>query len=379
MELGIYVHIPFCLSKCYYCDFASYAQDQSHYQAYVEALIKEIRAQGESTQQALTIKTIFIGGGTPSVLPPILLGKILKALSETFHIARDAEYTIESNPGTLSLEKLKVMKGYGINRISMGAQACQNHLLKKIGRTHTVEDIKESYALCKKAGFNNINLDLMFGLPTQTLEDWKESLEEVVKLGPEHISAYSLIIEDGTPFGKMYDEGLLKEFDENIERSMYYYTRDYLRQAGYDQYEISNYAKAGKESRHNVNNWKTYPYIGTGLGAHSYYKGNRYHNTYDMNEYLENSSDLKKIQKDKEALDQKAQMEEYMFLGLRLSQGIEIEDFHKRFNRSIYDVYASQIKQHEKDKLLRQEDGRIYLTNYGQDLSNRVMSSFLID
>ncbi len=379
MDLGIYVHIPFCVSKCYYCDFASYVQEQSQYEAYVDALINEIRAHRESTPKPVTIKTIFIGGGTPSVLPPILLEKILVAINESFIIERDAEYTIESNPGTLSRAKLEVMKKYGINRISMGAQAYQNNLLKKIGRGHTRDDIIESYLLCRSLGFDNINLDLMFALPGQTLEEWKETLEKVTELGPEHISAYSLIVEDGTHFGDLYDKGRLEQPSEELERQMYSYAKEYLAKKGYGQYEISNFAKAGRESRHNINNWKTYPYIGIGLGAHSYYKGHRYSNTYSMQEYIKSSGGLGVIQREKEKLDYKAQVEEYIFLGLRLTQGIDIRDFKKRFNKSVFEIYGSQIKAHKQDGLLIEKDNYIWLTDYGQDVSNRVFSSFLLD
>ncbi len=379
MDFGVYVHIPFCVSKCHYCDFASSVQDQSQYEPYVNALIDEIRAHRSSTPDPLTIKTIFIGGGTPSVLPPILLEKILIALKENFTIAEDAEYTIESNPGTLSKEKLTVMREHGINRISMGAQAYQNNLLKRIGRTHTVGEIVDSYHLCRTAGFENINLDLMFALPTQTLDQWQETLEEVVKLGAEHISAYSLIVEEGTHFGDLYNKGELEVPDEDLERTMYTLAKDYLAKHGYNQYEISNFAKEGKGSLHNINNWRVYPYIGIGLGAHSYYNGYRYNNTYNMEEYMAHSKELNLIQKEKEFIDLKAQIEEFMFLGLRLTQGIEIEEFARRFNQSIEDVYAKELQQHKKDKLLEEADGFIRLTDYGQDISNTVFSSFLLD
>ncbi len=379
MEFGVYVHIPFCVSKCYYCDFASSVQDQSQYESYVNALISEIRAHRESMPKRLTIGTIFIGGGTPSVLPPILLEKILIALKESFAIAQDAEFTIESNPGTLSQKKLQVMKSYGVNRISMGAQAYQDNLLKKIGRGHTKDDIIESYNLCRSMGFDNVNLDLMFALPTQTLDQWKETLKEFVKLGPEHISAYSLIVEEETHFGDLYNKGKLEVPSVDLERDMYTLAKDYLREYGYEQYEISNFAKAGKASKHNVNNWKCHPYIGLGLGSHSYYNGYRYNNTYNMKEYIGHSQKLEDIQKNKELIDLKAQMEEYMFLGLRLTEGIEIGEFENRFKQSIFTVYGSQLKQHKKDGLLRESDGRIWLTDYGQDVSNIVFSSFLLD
>ena len=379
MELGMYVHIPFCRSKCYYCDFASSARDQSHYQPYVDALIKEMRAYRNMTIEPLTIKTLFIGGGTPSVLPPILLGKILRAINENFIIAKDAEYTMEANPGTLSVEKLEIMKAHGINRISMGAQTFQDHLLKEIGRAHTRDEIVQSYTLCRQMGFSNINLDLMFALPSQTLEDWKETLEVAVELGPEHISAYSLIIEEGTLFGDLYEQGKLEQPDEDLERLMYTFAKDYLGENGYQQYEISNFAKKDQASRHNINNWKAYPYIGLGLGSHSYYQGYRYHNTYHIESYIANSGNIKTIQEDREAIGVKAQMEEFMFLGLRLTKGIKVLDFQERFNQSIYTIYGNQISKHIADQLLIEADGRICLSDYGQDVSNRVMSSFLLD
>lgn len=377
MNIGIYVHIPFCLSKCYYCDFTSFINGKETYELYVDALIDEIKAHEASTREPLTVKTIFIGGGTPSVLPPILLEKIMKSLGEAFHIAEDVEYTIESNPGTLSVDKLRVMRDHGVNRISMGVQAYQNHLLKKIGRLHTRADFIDTYHLCRKLGFNNINLDLMFGLPDQTLEDWQETLSQITALGADHISAYSLIVEDGTPFGDMYDKGELQLVDEELERRMYHYGKEYLDQKGYSQYEISNFAKPSKASRHNIDCWKSRPYIGMGLGAHSYFQGHRYHNTYNMSEYLGSSSQLNQIQKNKEFINLKAQMEEYMFLGLRLTDGIGIEGFEERFNRSIWDVYGEQISSHKKQDLLIQKGGRIFLTPFGQDVSNIVFSSFL--
>lgn len=376
---GIYVHIPFCKSKCYYCDFLSDAHDETQYQAYVHALIEEIKAHGTSMNKPLTIQTLFIGGGTPSVLPPILLEKILKALTNHFNIADDAEWTIEANPGSLSKDQLEMMTKYGVNRISMGVQTFNNDLLKKIGRIHTEAEITESFTLCRDLGFHNINLDLMFGLPTQTLDQWRETLEKTVDLGPDHISAYSLIVEDGTPFGDLYEAGNLDQPDEDLERAMYDLAKEYLGAKGYQHYELSNFAKAGKASRHNINNWKVYPYIGIGLGAHSYYNKRRYHNTYNIDEYIKHSGNLKTIQKDVQQIDQKAQMEEFMFLGLRLTRGIKTRDFENRFNQSIFNVYGKQIKKHKKDKLLIEAEGRIFLTSYGQDVSNIVFSSFLLD
>jgi len=377
MDIGLYLHIPFCLSKCYYCDFTSYAHNEGSYEPYVEALMNEIKLYATNIGQSVSIKTIFIGGGTPSVLPPILLEKIMKNLNKLFDVDKNVEYTIESNPGTLSRNKLKVMKEYGVNRISMGVQAYQNNLLKKIGRAHTWDQVVESYELCRELGFHNMNLDLMFGLPDQTLANWQETLEQVKRLGPDHISTYSLIIEEDTPFGRLYDRGELEPLDEDLERQMYHFAKDYLNQNGYQQYEISNFAKPEKASQHNIDCWKVRPYIGMGLGAHSYFQESRYHNTDKMDEYIAGSMDLNKIQKDKEKINLKAQMEEYMFLGLRLTNGIAINEFQTRFNKSLEYVYGPQITKHKNSGLLIEKDGRIFLTSYGQDVSNIVFSSFL--
>lgn len=377
MDIGLYIHIPFCLSKCYYCDFTSYAHSKENYRPYIEALMNEIKVYGAKVGQSLVVKTIFIGGGTPSVLPPILLGKIMKSLKRSFYIDEHVEYTIESNPGTLSRDKLKVMKDHGVNRISIGVQAYQNHLLKRIGRAHTWDQVEESYGLCRELGFDNINLDLIFGLPGQTITNWQETLEQIKRLGPNHISTYSLIIEENTPFGRLYDNGKLDPIDEELERRMYHYAKDYLNQNGYEQYEISNFAKPGKASQHNIDCWKARPYIGMGLGAHSYFQGSRYHNTDKMSDYIANSGQLSKIQKNKEKINLKAQIEEYMFLGLRLTDGISMDDFEKKFKRHLEDVYGLQINKHKNNGLLKEKNGRIFLTTYGQDISNIVFSSFL--
>lgn len=377
MNIGIYVHIPFCLSKCHYCDFASYANLEYEYEVYIDALINEIKAYTQSIKEPIVAKTIFVGGGTPSVLPPFLLEKLLIALKQYLIFDQNIEYTLETNPGTLTLEKLDIIKKHGINRISIGLQAYQNNLLKKIGRIHTREQFIKNYELCKEAGFNNISVDLMFGLPGQSLQDWEETLLNVIKLEPEHISAYSLIVEEGTLFGDLYNKGKLELIDEDTERSMYHYAKTYLEENGYQQYEISNFAKKDKESKHNILYWRTLPYIGVGLGAHSYYKDTRYHNTYEMKEYLKNSNDLSEIQKNKEFIDPKTAMAEYMFLGLRLNSGVLDEDFKNKFGYSIMDIYGQQITRHIKEGLLKREKGKTTLTDFGQDVSNIVFSSFL--
>lgn len=377
MEIGIYVHIPFCVSKCYYCDFTSYANREHEYKTYVDALINEINSHAKKIKEPIIAKTIFIGGGTPSVLPPFLLEKIFIAIKETFIINDDTEYTIETNPGTLTYDKLLLMKDYGVNRISIGVQAYQDKLLKSIGRIHTFNQFLENYSLCKDIGFNNINVDLMFGLPSQTFKEWEETLIQISKLRPEHISAYSLIIEDGTPFGDLFNKGLMQELDEDIERKMYHYTKEYLASMGYQQYEISNFAKNDKSSKHNILYWKAKPYIGIGLGAHSYLEGERYNNTYDINKYIRESCNLNNIQENQEIIDVKTAMAEYMFLGLRLNEGILDTEFINKFNVSPLEVYKEQINNHIRDGLLIRKNGRTVLTEFGQDVSNIVFSSFL--
>lgn len=370
--ISIYIHIPFCKSKCLYCDFASFANREKDYDRYVQALVLEIKSKA-CAYQDFEIKSIFIGGGTPTVLPSDYIVKIMDALWKNYTIAADAEMTVEANPGTINLDKLTALRKSGINRISMGVQAWQDRLLKKLGRIHSQEQFLEGYELARQAGFNNINLDLMFTLPTQTLEDWEQTLENTIKLKPEHISTYSLIIEETTPFYDMYSKKELILPDEMTDRKMYYKAKELLKQNGYVHYEISNFAKPGFESKHNIVYWKQKQYVGFGLGAHSYIDKTRFHNTYDINQYLTQDDCVEDIEKS-DIYDEYA---EYMFLGLRLIEGVSISDFNLKFTKDIYNIYGEEVEECKQLGLLYEANGYIALTDYGLDVSNIVFEKFL--
>ncbi len=379
-ELEIYIHIPFCVKKCAYCDFLSGPQSEETREKYVDALIKEIYAHQEMTLQNV-VTTIFMGGGTPSILSENQIKRIFDALRSTFDIAGDAEITIEANPGTVTREKLEAYKQCDINRISFGLQSTNNEELKLLGRIHTYEEFIESYQLARACGFDNINVDLISAIPKQTVASWEETLGKVIALEPEHISAYSLIVEEGTPFAKLYGEGCPGEHDlpsEEVERAIYYRTEEMLSQAGYHRYEISNYAKIGKECRHNLGYWERKEYLGIGLGAAGLIDDTRYKNTDDLLYYLEHADDLGAIREDVEELSVKEQMEEFMFLGLRKMEGVSISEFENKFGKNIDECYGEQIQKLVEQGLLKQKDGRLMLTKQGIDVSNYVFGEFLI-
>lgn len=373
-DTGIYIHIPFCLSKCLYCDFTSFRGRDGMYESYKNALLKEIR--NTPLLEEYLIKSIFIGGGTPTVLPPRFISEIMEELSK-LHIADDAEITIEANPKTLNMDYLRVLKFSGINRLSMGLQSTDNTVLKKIGRIHKYEDFLINYNDALKAGFHNISADIMFGLPGQDIEGFSNTVETVSKLGLRHISAYSLIIEEGTPFFDLYEEGKLDLPEESEERKMYYLLIDTLSSKDYIHYEISNFSKKGFESQHNIRYWERGEYFGFGLSAHSLVENVRYENTEDLSFYIENSSNLKNIRTNSHEISEKEAMEEFMFLGLRLIKGVGVEKFKKIFGKDIFSVYYKPIHDNIKKGLLMYEANRIFLTAKGLDLSNMVMADFL--
>ena len=372
-ELELYLHIPFCLKKCSYCDFLSFQGNEAEREAYTEALLKEISAYKEFALE-YEVTSVFLGGGTPSILNASQMERIMESLRQTFSIRKLGEITIEANPGTLNRDKLRAYRSMGINRLSMGLQSFKNEDLKCLGRIHTCEVFAENYEQARNAGFTNINIDLMSGIPYQPLQGWEENLRQAVKLAPEHISAYSLIIEEGTPF---YRQKLTLPPEEE-ERAMYELTHNLLREHGYLQYEISNYAKPGYACRHNVGYWKRKNYLGMGLGAASLIREVRFSNTSDWTWYLEHSSDPWKIHSQTEALDEKKQMEEFMFLGLRLTEGIGRQDFIHAFHKNIEDVYKQPIDKYLSLGLLEAQNSRIFLTIEGISLSNMVMSDFLL-
>lgn len=376
--MGLYVHIPFCKKKCYYCDFPSYGNMEGRYEEYVCALEREIENRGRFCED-WQISSVFFGGGTPTVLSIELLQRLMTKLKESFYIAENAEITIESNPGTIEKEKADALYKMGFNRLSMGVQAWQNRLLTTLGRIHTIEAFQNNYQLVREAGFDNINVDIMFALPTQTLADWKETLERITKLHPEHISAYSLIIEEGTPFYEAFQKGELLETEEELDREMYHYAVSFLAEKGYRQYEISNFSKTGRESRHNQIYWQTEPYLGLGLGAHSYFNGSRFHNTYELDQYILAYGEIYLLEEEKEAVTKKAAMEEFMFLGLRMTEGVSFDSFFQRFGIEMTEVYGKVISHFVKSGLLAQTDKGIALTRRGIDLSNQVFTEFLFD
>ena len=374
--ISLYIHIPFCVRKCLYCDFLSFGSMDKYFEDYVNVLCEEIK-QNASDYSDRTVSTIFIGGGTPTILKPKEIGKIMDAIMSKYDVADDAEITIESNPGTMDRAKLNELKQMYINRLSIGLQAWQDRLLKKLGRIHSSEDFRRNYIEAREAGFKNINVDLMFSLPEQTVEDWKETLNNVIFLNPEHISAYSLIVEENTPFYDMRESGAIRETDEDTDRDMYYSARDILSGFGYNRYEISNFAKEGFESRHNEVYWRTEEYRGFGLGSHSYTDGERYHNTTDFEEYITSKGSRKRLVKDIEILTGDEKQEEFMFMGLRMAEGVSEDIFKRRFSKSIYDVYGNEINELKSEGLLLSDKGRLFLSDRGIDVSNQVFEKFI--
>lgn len=372
-EIALYVHIPFCKQKCMYCDFPSYSGKEKYMDVYVDALNKEILEKANK----YTIRSIFIGGGTPSYLDEKDLKSLLKTLNK-LKFKEDIEFTIECNPGTLTKEKLIIMKDHNVNRLSIGLQSINNSLLKDIGRIHTYEIFKNNFLLARELGFDNINVDLMFGLPNQSLEEWKNTLLEIIKLNPEHISAYSLIIEEGTCFYKLYNSNKLNLPDEETERKMYKITKEILSKHNYNQYEISNYAKENRECFHNKIYWKCEDYLGVGVSASSFINNVRIKNIDSIEEYIKNINEDKSIEEEAHENSLEDSMEEFVFMGLRMINGINICEFEERFNINIYDVYAEVIKRYIDEELLAIEKGNIYLTPKGIELSNYVMSDFIL-
>lgn len=372
-KLGLYIHLPFCMRKCLYCDFPSYSSIEKYMLDYTKALSIEI----ENKVKDKKVSTIFIGGGTPSYLSLEAWG-ILKNTLKNISKYEDCEFTVECNPGSFDEEKLALMKDIGVNRLSIGLQAYQDKLLEKLGRIHDLQQFLDGFHLARRMGFNNINIDLMFAIPNQTFQDWKETLNEVVKLNPEHISCYSLIIEEGTPFYNMYQEGKLNLPGEEIEIQMYEFTINFLKTNMYNQYEISNFAKEGRECRHNLIYWSMDDYIGCGASAHSYFNGSRNKNESSVEKYIEKVFDNidPSVESFKNSIEDN--IEEFMFLGLRKTNGISEEDFKFKFSKSIYDVYGDLIDKYQKKGLLKKEKGRIFLSQRGIEISNTIMSDFIL-
>lgn len=373
IPLELYVHIPFCVRKCQYCDFLSGPSDEETKDRYIEALLKEIRA-AEHTED-YEIVSVFIGGGTPSALKAEAIASIMSTLQEQFFFCEDAEVTIEANPGTVDLEKLTIYRNVGINRLSLGLQSTDAEELKLLGRIHSYEEFLKSYEWAREAGFSNINIDLMFAIPGQTGEAWRQHLYQVAELNPEHISAYSLIIEEGTPFA----EQNLDLPDEDTEYQMYEDTAEILERYGYRQYEISNYAKQGYMCRHNAGYWQRREYLGFGLGASSLYRGMRFSNTRRMQEYLKESRNPDQIRKDVTVLSRNERIEEFMFLGLRMTEGISEKKIEENFDVRLMDVYGDILQKYEETGFMEHIETKWRLTRKGIHVSNHILADFLLD
>lgn len=376
-NFGVYVHIPFCQKKCKYCDFVSFDKCGEAAQArYVQAIAKEI----ENCKIVKKVNTIYIGGGTPSILPAEYIEQILEKINQKFEVAQDAEITIEVNPGTVDFAKLEMYKKIGINRLSIGLQSAQNRLLELIGRIHKYEEFVKVYEMARSLGFSNINVDLMLGLPTQTLEELQESLQNVINLGPEHISLYSLILEEGTELEKLVSEKKLEMAPEELERKMYWETKKILEKSGYEHYEISNFAKTGFKSQHNLACWNQDEYVGFGLTAHSYVGKRRFSNTDNLDEYLENieNGDFEKnviVQENEQTFEEQAK--EYMMLNLRKLEGVSISKFEQKFRIHPLFYFRFEISKLEEEGLLEVDLDEVRLTKKGLDFANLVFEEFV--
>ena len=373
-SLELYIHIPFCVKKCAYCDFLSGPSDEKSRERYVELLCEEIQMCRGKVEE-YQVSTVFFGGGTPSILQGEQIKRIMETLRKVFVFETNAEISMEMNPGTVTEEKLVAYKEAGINRLSIGLQSVHEEELKLLGRIHTYNEFLYSYEMARKAGFRNINIDLISAIPGQTVSSWIETLQTIVDLKPEHISAYSLIIEEGTPFYETYGEGSGQELlpSEEEEREMYWLTKQMLQEAGYERYEISNYAQEERECRHNIGYWERTPYLGFGIGAASLFEETRYTNPSNIEEYR--TSFAKKFQTEKLSVEE--QMEEFMFLGLRMMKGISKQRFAKNFGMEIEEIYGKQIEKMKKSELLEEKNDRIYLTEKGIDISNAVFVEFM--
>lgn len=380
-NLELYLHIPFCVRKCNYCDFFSASGTPKEQADYVSAMIQEIQSYQELSGE-YEVQTIFLGGGTPSLLTPEQTEKIFTTIYHIFSVNENAEITMEMNPGTVDIEKLRAMKAAGVNRLSIGLQSAQNEELKMLGRIHTYEEFLETWRLTEQAGFKNRNIDLMSALPGQTMESYEDTLSKVLTLEPEHISAYSLILEEGTVFYDWYEKGKLdrgawKLPSEEEEYAMGELTIQRLAEAGMHRYEISNYAKPGKECRHNLGYWDRVEYLGIGAGSSSLIKGERFDHIRDRKAYIEKIRNGESILIDREILSVESQMEEFMYLGLRKIEGVSRTDFQNYFGKNVDDVYGEILDKLEEEQLLEFSGNRIRLTHRGMDVSNCVLAEFL--
>ena len=375
-KIGIYIHIPFCRKKCKYCDFTSFDNCNEYIEEYMNALIKSIKY---SKYENLNVDTIYFGGGTPSIVDENFIVQVLETINNKFNVLKDAEITIEVNPGTVTQEKLQTYFDVGFNRLSIGLQSTYNSLLYNIGRIHTYEQFEECFKIARDIGFNNINIDLMLALPEQTLERLENSVNRIIKLNPEHISLYSLILEDGTVLKKEVEEGILELPSEELERKMYHLSKNILEENGYKHYEISNFSKNGYESKHNLNCWNQEEYIGFGLASHSYFEGKRFSNIDDLKKYLKNieEDNFEKNIIINEVQTAEEKMKEYMMLGFRKLEGIAISKFEQKFGIHPLFYFRFELSKLEDDLLIEVDLDDIRITNRGLDFANKIFEEFV--
>ena len=377
MELGLYLHFPFCISKCPYCDFNSYQlKEDNQISSYISALYQEITAYSQKLKKR-NIKTIYLGGGTPTILSGTQIRNLLEFCKVKFTIDKNAEITIEANPGTLDGEKLKLLIESGINRLSLGAQSFNNLFLKKLGRIHNTQEIIDSYYLAREKGFNNINIDIMFALPDQTTEDLQDTLKKAVSLKPDHLSLYNLTIKPGTEYYKEYKRGKLKLPTEDEEFEMYNWAINYLEENGFEHYEIANFAHPHKRSKHNLIYWKNKPYLGIGAGAYSFIRGYRYMNFKDPERYIKKIMSGKLPVDNGEKLSLRKRMIETIILGLRTKDGVNYKKFITRFGINLNDIFSKQVNKLINLGLLEKGDCKIKLTKKGIFLANTVFREFV--
>jgi oxygen-independent coproporphyrinogen-3 oxidase len=377
MELGLYLHFPFCISKCPYCDFNSYQlKEDNQISSYISALYLEITAYSKELKNS-TVKTIYLGGGTPTILSGVQIYNILEFCKSKFTIDKDAEITIEANPGTLDGKKLKLLIESGINRLSLGAQSFDDLFLKKLGRIHNTKDIIDSYHLAREKGFNNINIDVMFALPDQTKEDLQDTLKKAISLKPDHLSLYNLTLKPGTEYYKKYKKGKLKLPNEDEEYDMYNWAINFLEESGFEHYEISNFARPYKRSMHNLIYWQNKPYLGIGAGAYSFIKGYRYMNYENPARYIKEIMSGKLPVDNGEKLSLRKRMIETIILGLRTKDGVGYIKFKTRFGVNLNDIFSKQVNKLVNLGLLKKGDCKIKLTKKGIFLANTVFREFV--
>lgn len=376
-EISIYIHIPFCVKKCAYCDFASFSGRMAQAEAYVQAVCREMREQA-AFFGARNVRSVFIGGGTPTLLAGAQIGELLNTLRACFSLDDDAEITMEGNPGTLSLERLVAYRAAGVNRLSLGVQSMNDDLLASIGRIHTARQAEEAVFLAREAGFENLNLDLMYGLPGQTCAQWTQTLERAMALEPQHLSCYSLIVEEGTPLFDAVQAGNCASLpDEESMEAMDEATFRLTREAGYERYEVSNYAQAGFECRHNRVYWECLPYLGLGLNAHSDMDGKRFYNPADWEAYMHLANGEEALREEEGENTREERMFERMMMGLRMVRGVDAFRFEQDFGRTVEAVWPQTIGDMEKNGLMMRGAGRICLTERGMQVMNGVLVRLL--